>query len=103
MWWRVMALAGAYVVVGQLSLLLAIPPGYAAALWPAAGMAVAALLVFGSRLWPGVMLGSFLVNVGTRFEMSTAWNLAQSLALPSAIGAGAALQAVAGAWLARRF
>jgi integral membrane sensor domain MASE1 len=56
-------IATAYWAIGKLALLLAIPPGYATAVWPPAGIALAAFLVYGTRVWPGVVLGSFLVNV----------------------------------------
>jgi len=53
----------AYWATGRLALLLAIPPGYATPIWPPAGIALAAFLVYGTRVWPGVVLGSLLVNV----------------------------------------
>jgi integral membrane sensor domain MASE1 len=31
--------------------------------WPPTGIAVAALVVFGLRLWPGVAIAAFLVNI----------------------------------------
>ena len=58
-------LAAAYYVVGRVALLLAIPPGYATAVWPAAGVALAGLLAFGSRAWPGILLASFCINLPT--------------------------------------
>src|SRR6185295_6932533 len=54
---RVGVLAALYFVAAKLSLLLAIPPGYATAVWPPSGLAVAAMLLAGNRLWPGVWLG----------------------------------------------
>ena len=42
---------------------MAIPPGYATAVWPPSGIAVAALLLATSRLWPAVWIGSFAANV----------------------------------------
>lgn len=57
-----LGLAVAYAMLGWLSLLLAIPPGYATAIWPPAGLALAGGLVGGPRVWPGIWLGSFLVN-----------------------------------------
>jgi signal transduction histidine kinase len=42
---------------------VAIPPGYATPVWPPSGIAVAALLLAGSRLWPAVWVGSFAANV----------------------------------------
>lgn len=95
--------AAAYAVCGKLGLLLAIPPGYATAVWPPSGVALAAVMLGGARLWPGVMLGSFLVNVSTSWDASTPEALARSLAIALAIAGGAALQAVVGGWLIRRF
>ena len=59
---RVAALAALYVLTGKLGLLLAVPPGYATLIWPASGIAVGMLLSHGARLWPGVLLGSFVLN-----------------------------------------
>jgi len=59
---QITGIAIAYAVTGKLGLLLAIPPGYATAIWPPSGIALVALLVYGYRAWPGVLLGSFLVN-----------------------------------------
>ena len=103
MWMRILALACGYFIAGRLGLLLAIPPGFATAFWPASGVAVAGLLLFGVRAWPGVLVGSFLINVGTTFDTSGPMTILLSLALPLGIGAGAALQAIVGAYLVHRF
>ena len=58
----VVILALAYAVAGWLSLNMAIPPGYAVPVFPAAGIAMAALHIYGRRLWPGVLLGSLAVQ-----------------------------------------
>ena len=42
---------------------MAVPPGYATAIWPPSGIAVAALLLGGSRLWPAVWAASFAANL----------------------------------------
>jgi len=97
------ALALAYAGAGRLALLLAIPPGYATAVWPAAGIALASLLLWGKRLWPGVLIGSFIVNVATSWNSATLADTLESLAIALSIGAGAALQALLGAWLIGRF
>jgi PAS domain S-box-containing protein len=98
----VLIIATAYYVTGRLGLLLAIPPGYATAVWPPSGLALAATLIYGYRVWPGIMLGSVLVNIATSFEATTAMVLLRSVLLASSIGLGAALQAVVGASLVRR-
>ncbi|MHB8714013.1 MAG: MASE1 domain-containing protein [Trichloromonadaceae bacterium] len=99
---RIGLLAVAYLVAGKLALLLAIPPGFATAVWPAAGIALAACLTWGNRVWPGIFLGSLLVNLGTGFDPSSAAALLHSLAVPAIIAAGASLQALCGALLVRR-
>jgi PAS domain S-box-containing protein len=98
MWLRILGLAGAYFLAGRLGMLLAVPPGYATAFGPAAGIALAGLLVLGLRAWPGVLLAAFLLHVPTQFNSSS---LVPSLGLPFTIGVGAALQAVIGAGLVR--
>jgi hypothetical protein len=41
-----------YVVSGKLTLLLAVPPGYASPIFPPAGIAIAAMLIGGSGTLP---------------------------------------------------
>jgi len=55
---KIAVLALAYFVSAEIGLLLAVPPGYATPIFPAAGVALAGLLIFGYRLWPGIFIGS---------------------------------------------
>ena len=87
----VVLLAAAYFSAAKLALLVAIPPGYATAVWPPSGIAFAAVLLLGSRIWPGVWLGAALVNVTVQ----------SSLVAATLIGAGNTLEALAGAALVR--
>ncbi len=64
-------------------------------------MALAGLLLGGGRLWPGVWIGSFAVNVSTSWDASTLPALLRSLAIAGSIASGAALQAWVGARLIR--
>jgi diguanylate cyclase (GGDEF)-like protein len=91
--WQAALLAAVYFVAARLSLLLAIPPGYATAVWPPSGIALAATLLLGNRLWPGIWLGAALAN----------YTVSSSLALAAAMGTGNTLEALAGAALIRRF
>lgn len=54
----------AYAGAASISLALAIAPGYASAVWPPAGIALAAWLAFGPRIWPGILIGAALANLG---------------------------------------
>jgi two-component sensor histidine kinase len=92
----------AYYVIGRLALFLAIPPGYATAVWPAAGVALVAVLLFGYRVWPGILVAHFFVNVFTGYDASSSQAAVRSLALPLCIAVGGVLQAVCGAALIRR-
>ncbi|MEU3400582.1 MASE1 domain-containing protein [Streptomyces filamentosus] len=58
-----LATAVCYYAAGRLGLLGSLVVGGAVAtpIWPPTGIAVAALLLFGTRVWPGIALGSFLV------------------------------------------
>lgn len=97
--WQILLLALAYGGVGALSIGLALPPGYAAPVFPPAGIALAALLIFGPRLWPGVFLGSLFVQLvaGVWLGLSGAswWG-------PAVVPVAATLQALAGCVLTRR-
>src|SRR5438445_5041234 len=86
-------LALVYFIAGKFGLMLASLHASASPVWPPAGIALAALLVFGYRVWPAIFVGAFLVNV------TTAGNVATSLAVAS----GNTLEAVCSAWLVNRF
>ncbi len=60
---QISVLAACYFVVAKLSLLAAIPPGYATSIWPPSGIALAAILLYGNRMWPGIWIGSALTNL----------------------------------------
>ncbi|MGA2735051.1 MAG: CHASE domain-containing protein [Syntrophobacteraceae bacterium] len=98
----ILGIAAAYFALARLCLLLAIPPGYASAIWPAAGLALAAALLWGYRVWVGVWLGSFAANLWTVLNAGSAI-LSVSTVLAAVIGSAAALQAVFGAYLIFRF
>jgi PAS domain S-box-containing protein len=86
-------ITGVYFLAGKLGLSLAVVNDSASAVWPPAGIALAALLLFGMRMWPAIAAGAFLVNVTTNGQ------LAPSLA----IAAGNTLEGVTAAWLVMRF
>lgn len=100
---RILVVALAYYTGGQLGLLLAIPPGYASAFWPPSGIALAAVLIWGNRIWPGIALASLLVNTWTPLFGSSSAAGTRPVLIGIAIGTGAALQALTGAHLIRRF
>ena len=87
------ALTALYFVAGKLGLHLAFLHQSASPVWPPAGIALAALLVMGYRMWPAIFIGAFLVNA------TTAGNPLTSIG----IAAGNTLEALCGAWLVNHF
>src|SRR4051812_12252306 len=63
--WRyagaVVLLAGAYWAAAKIGLRLAYLDGAVTALWPPVGVGIAALVLYGPRLWPGIVIGDLLV------------------------------------------
>ena len=82
-----------YFIAGKFGLMLASLHASASPVWPAAGIALGALLVLGYRGWPAIFIAAFFVN------LTTAGNVATSLAIAS----GNTLEALCGAWLVNRF
>ncbi|WP_287879097.1 EAL domain-containing protein [Aquitalea sp.] len=96
----IMRLAVAYALIGIPSLYSAIPPGYTAPVFPAAGIALMSLLLWGRRLWPGVLLGSLLVQLVASWQSGVqGTGFLALLVVPSA----ATLQALTGRWLVTRW
>ena len=100
---KTLLLAAAYCIIGRLGLLLAIPPGYATAVWPPSGIALAGILLWGPRVWPGIWLGSILVNVWVALAAPNAEISSTGLAVAVSIGVGSTLQALLGAFLLKHW
>ncbi|HTZ54150.1 MAG TPA: MASE1 domain-containing protein [Candidatus Acidoferrum sp.] len=58
----ILVVASAYVLFAKIGLSLAFTLKQVTAVWPPTGIAIAALLLGGYRLWPGVLLGAFAAN-----------------------------------------
>src|SRR5207249_6786968 len=86
-------LAAVYFVAGKRGLLLAFVHVSATAVWPPTGIALAALLLFGPRVWPGVLVGAFLVNLTT----------AGSAVSSAGIAIGNTLEGLLAAYLVNRY
>jgi len=91
--WGSLVIAGVYFVAGKVGLTLASVHPSATTVWPPTGIALAATLLLGYRVWPALFAGAFLVNVTTA---GSAWT---SLGIAS----GNTLEALLGGWLVTRF
>lgn len=100
---QVAGLALLYIATGKLGLFLSVPPGFATLIWPPSGLALGICLVHGRRLWPGIWIGSFLLNAYVAGALGSPLALLpQKLAIAAAIGAGSTLQVLIACLLARR-
>src|SRR5690242_18622427 len=97
-----LTLALAYAITGRLALLLAMPPGYATAVFPPSGIAIAASLIGGRAVLPWVFAGSFALNlsIGSTVDGLNAGAVA---VIAVVIAAASTAQAAVGAWSLRRF
>jgi PAS domain S-box-containing protein len=86
-------LAGAYVAAAKLGFRAALVAEQVSPAWPPSGLALWALLLFGPRAWPAIWAGALVANVTTHEPLLAACGIAT----------GNTLEAVAGAWMLRRF
>lgn len=91
----------AYVITGRLGLLLAVPPGYATAVFVPAGIAVGAMFMTGAAILPGIFFGSLLLNIWIGYAITDHVNLL-SAAAAVVIALASTLQAALGGSLLRR-
>ncbi|MET0683803.1 MAG: MASE1 domain-containing protein [Solirubrobacteraceae bacterium] len=89
---KIVLIAAAYYGSARVGLDLAFATGSVTAIWPPTGIALAALVLWGPSVWPGVALGAFLANAWTGVPMITVLG----------ITCGNTAEAVAGAYLLRR-
>src|ERR1041385_9229465 len=94
----IIGIATVYVAAARLGLGLAIVHPYATAVWPPSGIALAALLIYGRSVWPGIYIGAFIANL-TNGGAATP----QTIVVAAAIASGNTVEALAGGWLTQRF
>jgi two-component system, NarL family, sensor histidine kinase FusK len=89
---RLAVLSVLYVPTAQMGLALDVVHGFAVAVWPPTGIALAALVLYGPRLWPCIAVSAFLVN----------WWAGAPLLVAGGMALGNALEALLGTRLLRR-
>jgi PAS domain S-box-containing protein len=99
---QVVCVAATVWIVGRLGRALVVPSGELVSFWTASGVALAALLFFGNRIWPGIWLGTFVLEITAGFKGSDTHVATVPLVLATTVATGTVLQAAAGSWLIRR-
>jgi integral membrane sensor domain MASE1 len=82
---QTLAVAAVYFAAGRLGLLrrLVVEGAVVTPIWPPMGVAVACLLLFGLRVWPGIALGALLVAVSvTSLQPAVTGTLVGNTAAP---------------------
>jgi signal transduction histidine kinase/CheY-like chemotaxis protein len=87
------AFVAVYFVAGKLGLSLAFVNASATAVWPPTGLAIAALLLFGPQLIPGILVGALAVNLATSGDLPSS----------AGIAIGNTLEAIIGSYLVHRW
>lgn len=90
---RMLLLAAVYYGASKFGFSLAYVAEQVTVVWPPTGIALAAVLLLGPRVWPGIFLGAFLTNATAHEPVLVALGIAT----------GNTLEALTGAWLLRRY
>jgi integral membrane sensor domain MASE1 len=62
-WLILTTIVALYFATGKLGLSLSVEAKQVTAVWPPSGISLAALLLFGNRASPAILLGAFLLNI----------------------------------------
>jgi diguanylate cyclase len=87
---RILAVALVYMILGKVAVSFATVQGNVSILWPSSGVALAAILLFGRELWPGVFLGALSTGL---------WINGNPPLTATAIATGNTLEVLVGLWL----
>jgi len=99
---EVTAVALAYYVAARIGLFLAFENTNATSVWPPSGIAFAAILLLGYRVWPGVFFGAFFANLVV-FLTNKSADFSTVFWASSFIGLGNTLEALTGALFIHRW
>ena len=80
-------IAGAYYGSAKVGLDLAFATSSVTAIWPPTGIALAALVLWGPSVWPGVALGALLANAWTGVPLVTVLGITCGNTLEGVVGA----------------
>jgi integral membrane sensor domain MASE1 len=98
---QVVTVALLYYAAARVGLLMAFQQTNASPVWPPSGIALAALVFFGARVWPGVTIGAFAANAVV-FAANHAARLPTILLASAIIALGNTVEAAAGRYLLAR-
>jgi two-component system, NtrC family, sensor kinase len=99
----VVVIAAVYYSTGELGRFLASTSNNVTPVWPPDGFALAALLILGYRVWPGIWIGSFFADIWAVLDNTNANSVAVSIVTASMIAVGTTLSAIISNFLLDKF
>jgi two-component system, NtrC family, sensor kinase len=102
-WTAVAILAVVYYSTAELGRFLASTPDNVTPVWPPDGFALAAVLLLGYRVWPGIAIGSFFANIWAFLDKTSVASVTISMAIATSIAVGTSLSAILGGFLLHKF
>jgi PAS domain S-box-containing protein len=83
---KLLGVFGLYFAVGKLGLLVPFTSNNVSPIWPASGLALAAVLLWGYRMWPGIAAAAFAVNYASHIPWISATGIAVGNASSAILG-----------------
>lgn len=92
-WLRLGLIVLVYLVTGEMGLRVEAVSGFATLVWLPSGISLAAIILWGYKVWPGIFVGALLTNLLHGAPLQVSWG----------IGVGNTLEAMVGTYMLRRF
>jgi signal transduction histidine kinase len=83
----IVSVAAVYIVAARIGLMLSVAYSNATPVWAPVGISMAALLLFGRRVWPAITIGAFVANAMTPIPLWVAGVIAVGNTLEAVVGA----------------
>jgi len=100
---RNVLVACAVLVLGYVGVSLSIAPSTASPFWPPAGISLAAVIVYGKRVYPAIFISNFLLKLYSFYDFSLVESLQTSIITALITSLGVCLQVVFAVYLINRF
>lgn len=84
---KIIILFGVYFITAKIGLAIHPVNNFATLIWLPSGVSLAALLIFGFKIWPGITMGAFLANLTTGAPPLVALGIAMGNTLEPLVGA----------------
>lgn len=98
----ILLLALIYFLGARIGQSLSILPGNVTPIWPPSGIALAAVIMYGNHVWPGILIGAIAGTTWSFFDSTTLSSSITTTLAGIAIAIGVSLQGLFGSYLIQR-